>query len=457
MNVTPENSLLEPTPKPNKAEKLLYLGQSALQAANLFAKTATTLKSNEAVRRFQLRQLQRLVRHAWETVPFYRSLWQNAGFNPDMLQSLADMQRIPIISKKDVLQNAPQMLSTRARRKMLSIVTTGGTTGMPLEFYINNYTARTKEIANQYYFELKVWHYRHWLDKCVAIRGTRIPEELINKGIFWVKSNRDRGLSFSSFHLTDENYSTYMAKLREYKPRFIRAYPSSIVALCQLMQRHGHHGLEGLKGVLCSSENVWPWQRKLVRETLGVDIYSQYGHTEKSVLAFEKNGLMLFMPRYGYTEFLNPEGKVTVTPGERALIVATGFGLDDFPFIRYNTSDYAIVGPEVEGFSVTSPQILGREQDFLVDRNGNHIPFTCADEVFWGITTINAYQYYQCRPGELTVRVQPAPGFTEAHRAKIAAEAQSIFINFDIKVVEVPEIPKTKSGKFRYLIQDLEL
>lgn len=121
---------------------------------------------------------------------------------------------------------------------------------------------------------LSLLEHRQGIDRVVTIRGARIDDKLIQKGVFWKRNPRENGIIMSSFHILEENYEQYLCKLRSYKPRFIKAYPSAIASLCILMQKHGDKKLNGLKGVICSSETIYDWHRTLVKDTLGVEIYS---------------------------------------------------------------------------------------------------------------------------------------------------------------------------------------
>lgn len=454
MNV--DNHAQQP-PRPPFYKKIFWLGNAGCRFVLDWARLYFTLRTEDSARRWQYRHLKRLIEHAWDNVPFYRQYWEASGFNPSMFRTLDDMRLIPVVDRNMLIAHRDEFIARGTDMSRMALITTGGTTGMPMEFYIDNYTARAKEQAHQMYAAWHVWGYRQGIDRCVTLRGARISPDLIEKGIFWKKSDRDRGIVMSSFHLLDANYEAYMEKIRETRPRFIRGYPSSVVALCRLMKAHDEHGIPGLKGVLCSSETIYDWQRNLVREVLGVEIYSSYGHTEKAVWAFERDGELLFPPRYGYAEFVDDDFNPIKEPGATGQILATGFGLDHFPLIRYMTDDIAEVGTPRPGFPQVARRILGRKQEFVIDRKDNCVPFTCADEVFWGLDDVVAYQYVQEEPGKLTIKIQTKEKFDESHAETISKMASDMFVDFDIKIENVADIPKTKAGKFRYLIQNIKI
>ena len=395
-----------------------------------------------------------LVDYAWQYIPAYRSLWTEHGFDPTMFNSLEDLKRIPIIDKNFVRDHCDSMISHTYNQKRLSVVTTGGTTGMPMKFYIDNFMARSKELAYQLWGSWYYWKHLQGIDRVVTMRGYRVPQEKIEAKVFWERNKRENGLLMSSFHILEENYDIYISKLREYKPKFIKAYPSSIVSLCTLMKRHGDVRIPGLKGIICSSENVYDWQRRLIRDVLDVDIYSFYGHSEKAVCAFQNSKKeMEFIASYGHVEFLDEQGRDVRDKGHVAAVVVTGFDNKAFPFIRYNTNDFVEVasGNDI----MTASCIVGREQEFVYDKYGNKVPFTCSDEPIWGIDGIVAYQYHQREQGCLELLIQITSEFDKNSCQLILDRARLVFVNFAIDILVVPEIERTVSGKFRYLVQNI--
>ena len=432
--------------------KISYL----ISAFRVFAYNMKQLakQGNKDIAEIQFEKYRDLVEYAWNDIPAYRKYWSDNGFDPSQFKSLDDVRKIPKIDKNFVREHLEDMVPNSYDRARLSLVRTGGTTGMPMQFYIDQYVARPKELAYQLWGGWHYWGHRQGRDKVVTMRGARIKDSLIRKGIYWQRNPRENGILLSSFHILEETYPLYLNKLRDYKPRFIKAYPSSIAAFCHLMRKHGDKGIEGLKGVICSSETIYDWHRSLVRETLGVEILSFYGHSEKAVCAYQnKDGNMEFHPLYGYTEFLDDQGRnITDTEGS-AYVVATSFDNTYFPFIRYETDDRIDVLSD--GTPMIAERILGRKQEFVYDRYGNKLPFTCNDEVIWGIEGIVAYQYVQQEKGKLELLLQVDSSFEENRVAEIIARSEEIFMNCTIAIQFVNQIEKTMSGKFRYLIQNV--
>lgn len=429
-----------------------------VSSIDTYISTTKELKSFDSLslsqlEEFEFNSLKKIISYAWDNVDFYRITWSEKGFHPDKFKSISDYELIPIIDRNSIIDNLEAFIPKHYDRDRLAMVTTGGTSGMPMKFYIDNYIARGKEMAflnyiNKRYFGI------HFNDPTVILRGYRVEND--NK--YWKYSHIHRGLIMSSFHLTKDNYPKYINKLRSYKPKYIKAYPSSIVALCLLMRSNNEQPLSDLKGIICSSENVYNWQRELVENVLGVKIFSYYGHSEKCVSAFQDhNGNMLFHPLYGYTEFIDKNDNIIFEPGSNAEVVVTGFNHNYFPLIRYRTNDIVEIGEPEGNFRKIAKRIIGREQDFVYDLHGNRILFTNNDEPFWEISGIIAYQYIQKQKGHLLLNLQVDRNFNTQDLKFLYDEVKKIFIDFKLNIEIVPHIEKTSRGKFKYLIQNCKI
>ena len=63
-------------------------------------------RSAGELRALQESKLRMLVEHAYRNVPYYRSLFNEAGLSPENIQSLDDLPRIPV-STREALQSEP--------------------------------------------------------------------------------------------------------------------------------------------------------------------------------------------------------------------------------------------------------------------------------------------------------------------------------------------------------------
>src|SRR5690554_5474550 len=60
--------------------------------------------SREELRELQNQRFLRVVERAWQ-IPFYQRIWSQAGVTPDMIKSLDDIEKLPLISKSDIMDS----------------------------------------------------------------------------------------------------------------------------------------------------------------------------------------------------------------------------------------------------------------------------------------------------------------------------------------------------------------
>jgi len=221
--------------------------------------------------------------------------------------------------------------------------------------------------------------------------------------------------------------------------------------------------IPSLKAIICSSENLYDWQREILHEVFQARIFSFYGHSEKCIIASECTDLngFEFYPQYGYTELVNQRGNPCTEEGERGELVATGFHNYVVPLIRYKTQDIGIYTREggcdhPHWFRIKD--LEGRIQDFLVDRDSVPKTYMHIDRPFWNIREkVNAYQYIQNEPGKLLLNIHSKEELNESVLQEIKEIFHKTYFKFELEIQLVDHIPRTASGKFRYLVQNINL
>src|SRR5690349_19701379 len=94
---------------------------------------------------YQLSQVKRIVRHAYENTLGYRKLYANAGVSPNSVKSLEDLRKFPTVTK-EMIRDGLESFSAPTRNRVY--VTTGGSTGIPFGFYRDS-KSFAKELASK--------------------------------------------------------------------------------------------------------------------------------------------------------------------------------------------------------------------------------------------------------------------------------------------------------------------
>ena len=404
------------------------------------------------IRKYQLKELKRVVSHAYENSAGYRALFDKAGIKPNMIKSLDDIRRLPFVSKEILRDNVDLY---RTPSKNADYVTTGGSTGIPFGFYRDK-GAFAKELASKAF-----QYYRMgWKEGCrqMLLRGLTIPS----------KSHMRLYPAFgelrcSSYHLTPDSMEAYRKRAWKYKPDFLKCYPSSGYIFAQFLKENGKT-FPPIKGVLCASENLYDFQKKAMVDAFKCRIFSHYGHYEMAVLAgfCEHKDTLHVLPQYGYAELLDKKGNPVTKPGEIGEIVGTSFINNATPFIRYKTRDMAVF----KSFGCPScgrpyqiwERVEGRLQEFIVTSTERLISMTAVnmhDDIF---DTIKQFQFFQEKKGHVIFNFIPKESFKDGDRESIRKRLQAkLGDDITITMRQVNDIPPTKRGKHRFLIQKLDL
>jgi phenylacetate-CoA ligase len=407
----------------------------------------------DELRAYQLKQLRVVLHHAVNHCPFYQRTFARAGFRPEEVRSIDDLKNCPTIEKTDLIRNIDEMASTNIKRSKRLYITTGGSTGIPVGFYLQKGVSRPKEQA----FLEAMWRRAGYFKgaRLAVIRGHVTSEEA---GGRIAEYDATRGwLMLSSYHLTMERLPEYLEALERFKPDLLHAYPSAALQLAEFLEKSKQTWRVPIRGLLAGSERLTVPQKRLLERIFRCRVYRWYGHSERVVLAAEgcKSELYYFCPTYGLAEFgpPNQEGLCEV--------IGTSFHNLAMPLIRYRTGDYVRLADPLNDGELEFPwpavsAVDGREQEFLVSATGRHISLTAFnmhDAIF---DNLYAVQFYQDERGKAEFRYVPGPNFSGTRLAQIEAGIQrKLGSDFQIDMRAVHEVEKTEGGKHRWLVSPL--
>jgi phenylacetate-CoA ligase len=403
---------------------------------------------------YQFNQLKRIINYSWDNTVGYRELWQKYSLTPQSFKSLDDINLFPCISKEDIRDRLEDFT---VKLPEADYITTGGSTGIPFGFY------RTKEAFGR---ELasKAWQYyrRGWKeeDRQIVFRGLPIVSD--DKTEYFPEYNE---LRCSSYYMTNEWLKYFATKAMEYKPLWLRCYPSAGFLLAKFIKETKTIFPE-LKGILCASENLYGFQKEYMQDVFGCRVFSHYGHYELSALAgfCEFSDYYHVLPQYGFVQLLDDKNGQVTTPNQLGEIVATSFIMNATCFIRYRTRDFAkYAGNNCSQcgrpYQIWS-QVEGRSQDFFITKSNRYISIAAINMHDDTFDDLKYFQYYQDSPGIVVLKYVPKNTFTPSTLIKIRAKLNSKFENdIDIFFAEVDEsgLARTPRGKFLYLQQKLKV
>lgn len=407
---------------------------------------------------YQLSELRRICQLASGT-PFYQKMFSEFSFDPKRITSHADLSKLPTINRDVVNKHLNEMCTVSLKSSNIDYVTTGGTSGVPLRFYIG-----ADRSSIEYPYLLSSWKRIGFeIGMPLAVLRGRIVKSDKN-GLYHEYDPILNHHYYSTFHMNDNNMKRYLDHIRTLGQCFLHVYPSSVANLARYIRRCKVEPPKNITGILAESENIYSDQRALVEQVFGVPYYSSYGHTEKLVSAAEcKHSANYHVwPTYGYFELLDEQGMPVTEPGARGEIVGTGFINSVVPFIRYRTGDFATyVDDKCEQCGrehIIINDIRGhRVQENLVAIDGSFIPWSAVNMHDDTFDNVLQYQMYQDTPGKGVLKVVPAPTFSERDRDVISQNLAGKFKDqFSFTISLVDAIPLSKRGKTIFVDQRIK-
>lgn len=398
----------------------------------------------EAIRRYQIAALRESLVAAGKA-PFYAERFAARGVDPAKFEALEQLADYPLLTKQDMILNRERMVNPEIDARRRLYITTGGSSGVPVGFYLEKGVSRPKEQA---YLEAQ-WSRRGYRvgDRVAVIRGG-VTSSRAAGGISYYDATRN-WLILSSYHLTLERLPEYVEALNRFRPQHLHAYPSAALMLARGLEQTGQKLGFKLTSLLCGSEKLSAEAQSYLEGFFGARVFHWYGHSERVVLAAqgrESNDLH-FWPTYGYVEFGEADAE-----GNRE-IIGTSFHNRVMPLVRYRTGDYA----KVVNRGVVS-EVVGRNYEFLVSATGRRISLTAInmhDRIFDGLLAV---QFFQERAGAVECRYQPGPQWQrEREGAMHAGLMKKLGDDFEMEMREVKEVEKTRGGKHRWLVTSVSV
>lgn len=381
-----------------------------------------------------------MVHYAYGKIPFYRSFYDDKGFNPNTLSSKSDWYHVPVVTKDDFKLWNIEQRSTKGRHLSIN---TGGTSGKPLHFRVPK-DAFSYEWAHMH----SLWHSRGYRfgELKVTFRGKHFSDSILK-----YNAVHHEFLVNASARMSDVVLEVLeLSKTMEIS--WLHGYPSLIAefatALSQVNNFETRNLISKLKGVLLGSEFPTSIYRDKISNHLSNNIVSWYGHSEMSVIAKEcEAGVYHSLPTYGYAESV-----ATDDLGCQRLIATSLFN-NIHPFIRYDTGDL-IEAVNSNAVYLSFKIKRGRIGDFIMDKNYQRHSLTAV--IFGRHHEIFAYvdhvQIRQKFPGSADLILSGLSPSLDKDRVVHLFDFDNLDIDFNLIILKEPV--RTEAGKILLKVEE---
>lgn len=416
--------------------------------------------SPEEIREWQLKRLQRILRHAEEQVAYYRHFFRTNDIHWQDIKSLEDVRLLPFLSKQQVVDQADAMVADGISKKKMIPAVTGGSTGVPLRFVLQQdhsaiELAFLSTILERFACRIG--------DRFVVLRTQRQSRNPLTP--FWTLNPHRHQLVISSY-LIDENSIIAMAnEIKAFRPAYILAIPSTAALFCHHLKARGESLGFSPRVIILGSENSYSQQREFIENTFKAPTVMHYGQGEGVAMAEEDRftGLYHVNPLYGLTEIVDSNGTRLEKPGETGEIVSTSFYNFVMPLIRYRTGDLATLGEGPSRWGLQGGKwegIEGRSVELVMTKDGRWI---MAAALMFGshdstLSNVVQLQIEQKQQGVLILRIIKKQSYQTKDEIQIKEMVAKLSnAGFELVFEYVGAISKTRGGKHQFLIQHLRI
>lgn len=406
--------------------------------------------SPERLAALQLERLRNLLTRAQSHVPYYRQLFASLNFDAGKITALDDLQRLPFLTKAIIRQNQEQLKADDAKR--LARFNTGGSSGEPLIFFIGNERV-SHDVAAK-------WRATRWWnvdigDPEIVVWGS--PIELTSQDR--VRQIRDRLLRtrlLPAFEMNEANLDGFVDTIRATRPAMLFGYPSSLSLIARHAEKRGTRMNDlGIKVAFVTSERLYDHQRDDITRVFGCPVANGYGGRDAGFIAHQcPQGGMHLTAEDLIVEIVDTDGQ-PVPKGQAGEVVVTHLATGEFPFIRYRTGDVAILSTRSCACGRGLPmleEIQGRTTDFIVAADGTIMHGLAVVYPIRDIPGIASFKVVQETLQRVVVQIVPEINCDPNVEIQIANGIKArLGQSVDVEVLRVSDIPREKSGKYRYV------
>lgn len=406
---------------------------------------------------YQDEHVSNMVRHAYANVPYYHDLMNGRGLKPDDFRTTEDLEKLPVLTRRQVMDHGPQLIARNAKRADRIIGHTSGTTGSPLRLVWDRNVCLVKTVVD--------WRQKRLAglnpgDRIAFFLGRQVAPLAQSRPPFWRHNWTLHHLFCSSFHLSPTNLPHYFTKLEKFQPRAIEGYPSTISILAGYLNSRGE--TFPLQAVLTSSETLLAAQREAIEKAFACKVYDFYGMAERVVFATEceRHEGKHVNTDFGFTEIADGRS-VSSECGRLGRIVATGLHNFTMPLIRYETSDVTTLAKEPCACGRALPMMSGvttKDEDIVVTPDGRYVSSSILNAVTHHLVHVAESQIVQEDKSRVVMRVVPHASYNDDDtRFIITSLKQVLGEDVQVEVEIVDSIARTASGKFRWVISKVPL
>lgn len=404
--------------------------------------------SPSELRELQIKRLNHIVAYAFDNCRFYQESW---GKKPS-IQSFTDLEKLPIVSKRDIATNANGFLSSAYAPTSLIEAKTGGSTGTSLKVYFDETCQKKRNAAAMRTDEWAGWR------KGMLIGGlwgtppipVTIKEKIRN-------ALHDRIFYLDTMRLDEASMMQFARRMCAEKPGVLFGHAHSIFIFASFLKER-RFSVPQLSGVISTSMMLIEKERHAIEEVLNIKVTNRYGCEEVGLIGSEcqvHDGLHL-NSEHVHVEILR-EDDSPAADGEEGRIVVTDLVNKGMPLIRYEVGDMGVRTNRACSCGRGLPlleSLTGRRADFLVRRDGSRVAgISLVEKTLTAIPGLAQLQIIQESIDQFVLNVVPSAAYTDNSGDELRGVLYENFgADADLKLNLVERLSQERNSKYRFSI-----
>lgn len=415
--------------------------------------------TNEELKEYQLVKLKKIIRHCYGNIPYYTKIFNQVGLHPRLIQSLEDLRKIPPLEKNIVKKNSGfELLDKKINLKKTYKISTSGSTGEPLNLYVN-----FDQLEWRFATTIRGFTWAGWFP---FLKNIRLWHQTLGLNTMQIAKERiDMYLSNRKFFPAYEFDTSKTMKLIEYlssqKNCILDGYAESFEYIARTIKNTNIKKKFNIKSIITSAQTLSKDTKTNIENFFQTKVFDKYGAREFSGIAYENdefNGHLVNMESYILEVVEKKNSETNRKIGE---ILITDLNNTAMPLIRYKIGDLA----EIKKFELEKCKL---KFDRIGDIEGRITSIINLPEKKWLPGTFFAhffkdyedyilrYQIIQTTINEIEIHIVPTDSYNLTIQNKIETKISIYLKNISIKFLLKNSIDMVKTGKFNSVINRLK-
>ena len=404
----------------------------------------------------QLSQFGLVLRHAWNTMPFWRERLAAHGCEPRGAVTRDWLARLPILSRSDVQAGGESLLCRNVPPQHGRVVSgeTSGSTGRPIHYFgteLTQFFWRTGTLRDH------SWHSRDLRGKLAAIRPKMLQAELPGWG---PSSDAVFRTGKCVTYPIGTDLDTQLDWLQREAPDYLLSNAYNVYWLARRSIERGI-ALAGLREARCYGGTFPEDAGETVRRAWGVALTDVYTAEEVGYIALQcpEHRQYHVQSENLIVEILDDRGE-PCPPGAIGRVVLTTLHNFAMPLIRYDIGDYAEAGAPCRcgrGLPAMA-RVLGRQRNILTLPDGRRRWPSFPSSKWSHIAPVRQLQLTQKSPQRILVRFVADRELAQQESEELLGALRHCLGHpFAMEFERVPEIPRSASYKFEDFVSEIAI